>query len=101
MIVKNPTWKEYFRVRAIDGYVRGLYDPGRDDLWIWRGDRMHKDKTGPLGFDREEVLLFVLKPHLISNIRGPEHARARALNRLKELEPRADVEKIIGDVSCH
>ena len=90
-VMKNPTWKEYFKVKEVDGYVRGFYDHITDDVWIWKGEVLHT-------FIREYVEIqyhtwkFILETDRFT-IPRPMDGRERMINKLKVLEPNSKEEK--------
>ena len=87
MVKLNPTWKEYFKVKEADGYVRGFYDHIADDIWVWRGKILHNFvktyKKIP-----DDAWRFILETKIYT-IFVEQHGKARMINKLKELEPQA------------
>lgn len=87
-IIKNPTFKEYFKIKEIDGYVRGFYDYFNDNIWIWRGDTLHKHASTALKLDYH-VCKFTLETNAFNITAIDLEFKPRTINKLKEFEPMA------------
>lgn len=97
-VIKNPTFKEYFKIKEADGYVRGLYDYANDDIYIWRGEVLHRFIIMTLR-PQCQTIKFVLETDsfCISNVDDGvselSEMKPRIVNMLKEFEPLAKEEK--------
>lgn len=95
-VIKNPSFKEYFKIKEVDGYVRGFYDYMNDNMWIWRGEMLHRFASTHL--DLPQVCKFVLETNIFVITSIEDRFRSRVINKLKEFEPLAKEEKRwIGD----
>jgi len=90
-VKSNPTWKEYFKIKEVDGYVRGFYDYVTDDVWIWRGNIHHRVVKRNMKIP-EHAWKFILETERFT-ILGPPDGKVRMVNKLKDLEPKSKEEK--------
>ncbi len=90
-VMKNPTWKEYFKVKEVDGYVRGFYDHMTDDVWVWRGEVLHRSIKEYVEIP-DHAWEFILETERFT-ISCPLGKKARMINKLKVLEPNSKEEK--------
>ncbi len=88
----NPTWKEYFTTKKIDGFVRGFYDYITDDIWIWRGTVLHRSIKENMEIP-DHAWKFILETERFTILGGPPDGEVRTVNKLKVLEPNSKEEK--------
>ena len=87
-VYKNPSWKDYFRIKEKDGYIRGFYDYLTGDLWISKGDSLHKRMKENSDIP-DHACYFVLETDRYSVVRGTERGRLITKRKMRELEPTA------------